>query len=157
MLQIFQTWLPSIRYLCSYLVTEIIGLIFRNDKHSHFQLISHLWKLGHYVSKFDPRFENSGFISETKNVVTTKYWHNYLTLNMARLERENIFIGQWYLVLQKLRDNCIKNTQSSIWIWYLDWFQLLLWKKLIETTPTPTENKAHIYKLSGLTQNIWPY
>lgn len=131
MLQIFQTWLPAIRYLCSYLVTEIIGLIFRNDKHSHFQLISHLWKLGHYISKFDLGLKILVVSLKLKKpgVITTEFWHNYLTLNMERLENENTFIGQWYLVLQKLCDNWIKNIQSSIWIWYLDWLQLLLWKK----------------------------
>lgn len=135
MLQIFQTWLLTVRYLCSYLVTEIIGLIFRNDKHSHFQLISHLWKLGHYVSKVDLGLKMLVVSLKTEKnnlkVITTKYWHNYLTLNMERLKREYIFIGRWYLVLQKLHDNCIKNIQSSIWIWYLDWFHLLPWKKLI--------------------------
>lgn len=91
-----QTRLPRSRYLCSYLVTEIIGLIFRNDKRSRFQLISLLWKSGHYVSKYDLSLKILSLCNwkkkRNKTITTSKYQHNYLTLNVEWVERERIYV-----------------------------------------------------------------
>lgn len=59
---------------------------------------------------------------------------------------------------QKPHDNYVKKIYSKLHlILLLRLVPLIAVEKVNINNPHPAENKAHIYKLSGLTQNLWPY